>query len=66
MFAGIKDGQRASIYAMNLDMETVLLKGRYRAHGGFGALDVDRVYNSMPPVHREIYPHKPFEAVTEF
>lgn len=66
MFAGIKDGQRASIYAMNLDMETVLLKGRYRAHGGFGALDVDRVYNSMPPVHREIYPLKPFEAVTEF
>lgn len=67
MTLDLKDGQRASIYAMNLDMETVLMKGLYTQYGaGYGALDIDRVYNSMPPVHREIYPERPFEAVTTF
>lgn len=65
--AGLKDGARASLYALNLDMEAVLLKGTYRQlAGGLGAVDVDRVYNCMPPVHRYIYPETPWAAVTDF
>ncbi|NLB27903.1 MAG: hypothetical protein GX819_03015 [Clostridiaceae bacterium] len=64
---GLKDGDRASLFAANLDMEAVLLKGTYRKlAGGFGAVDIDRVYNSMPPIHRYIYPETPWAAVTEF
>jgi len=48
-------------------MEAVLLKGTYRRlPGGLGAVDVDRVYNCMPPIHRYIYPATPWETVTEF
>ncbi len=64
---GLKDGDRASLFAANLDMEAVLLKGTYRKlAGGFGAVDIDRVYNSMPPIHRYIYPETPWASVTEF
>ena len=64
---GLQDGDRASLFAANLDMEAVLMKGSYRKlAGGFGAVDVDRVYNSMPPLHRYIYPASPWAAVTEF
>ncbi len=64
---GLKEGARASLYALNLDMEAVLLKGTYRQlAGGLGAVDVDRVYNCMPPVHRYIYPETPWETVTDF
>lgn len=64
---GLEDGARASLYALNLDMEGVLLKGTYLSlKGGLGALDVDRVYNCMPPIHRYIYPSEPWETVTDF
>lgn len=64
---GLKDGDPASIFAANLDMEAVLLKGRYhKLAGGLAAVDVDRVYNCMPPIHRYIYPPTPWQTVTEF
>ena len=63
----LKDGARASVFALNLDMEAVLLKGTFRREaGGFGAVDIDRVYNCMPPIHRYIYPQTPWETITEF
>jgi hypothetical protein len=39
-------------------METVLLKGKFSGFNekGYGYLDINRVYNSMPPVHKYIYP----------
>ncbi len=64
---GLEDGARASVFALNLDMEAVLLKGNYHRHpAGYGSVEVDRVYNCMPPVHRQIYPERAWEAVTEF
>ena len=63
---GLKDGDRASLFAASLDMEAVLLKGTYRRlPGGLGAVDVDRDYNCMPPVPRYLYPETPWVAVTE-
>ncbi len=48
----IPDGAKASILCLNLSMESVLVKGRYRR----GVLDIERVYNSMPPKMEYVYP----------
>jgi hypothetical protein len=52
-------------------MEDVLMRGRYigmRRFGGIrcGVVEVDWVYNSMPPVPGRIYPPVGLEAVREF
>jgi len=49
-----------AIIALNLKMESVLIKGSYR-HAGFtfsqvGLVDIKKVYNSMPPQPGYIYP----------
>ncbi|MCE5189676.1 MAG: hypothetical protein LLF75_10940 [Eubacteriales bacterium] len=48
----IPEGAKTSILCLNLKMESVLVKGRY--HGGI--LEIERVYNSMPPKMEYIYP----------
>jgi len=48
---------KVAVMGMNLDMEDVLVKGTF--HGfkaGMGYVDIERVYNSLPPVHGYIYP----------
>ncbi|MEI6579481.1 MAG: hypothetical protein WCN92_08480, partial [Eubacteriales bacterium] len=66
----IPQGSKAAILAVNLKMESVLVKGIYQGISGFpkvGTLDIERVYNSMPPKNEYIYPRKEkLEAVTEF
>jgi hypothetical protein len=68
---GPTDGQRVAVFAVNQQMESVLVRGRFtgwRRHAGLttGALDVDWVYNSMPPKQGQIYPLAPIEPVTAF
>lgn len=48
----IPDGAKVSILCLNLKMESVLVKGRYRK----GILEIERVYNSMPPKMEYVYP----------
>lgn len=67
----IKDGADMAIFGMNLDMEDVLTKGKFkgftRSRGvRIGVFDIERVYNSMPPVAGYIYPEHKLEPVTEF
>ena len=57
-----------SVFAMSLSMEDVLLRGVF--HGiqrigliRTGMMDVDWVYNSMPPVPGQIYPPVPLTPV---
>ena len=50
--ARIPDGAKASILCLNLKMESVLVKGRYAK----GILEIERVYNSMPPKMEYVYP----------
>jgi len=54
----LKQGQDLAILAFSMSMETVLLKGKFSGFNekGYGYLEIDRVYNSMPPVHKYIYP----------
>lgn len=60
-----------AVFGMALSMEDVLVRGTYlgtkRALGmKCGVLQVDWVYNSMPPKPMQIYPALPVEAVKEF
>jgi len=48
----IPDGAKVSILCLTLKMESVLVKGRYTK----GLLEIERVYNSMPPKKEYVYP----------
>lgn len=60
-----------AVFGMALTMEDVLVRGTYqgvkRAAGiKCGIVQLDWVYNSMPPTPRQIYPEVMIEAVREF
>lgn len=64
-------GSSVAVFALNLAMESVLVRGTFQGYAGLGPLslgsiDVDWVYNSMPPKQGQIYPERPLEAVTSF
>lgn len=64
-------GTSVAVFAMSFDMEDVLLRGEFAGVeriGGFncGVIDIDWVYNAMPPKPQQIYPSLPVEAVREF
>lgn len=48
----IPENAKAAILCLNLQMESVLVKGRYSK----GVLEIERVYNSMPPKMEYVYP----------
>jgi hypothetical protein len=57
----IEAGSALALFALNLQMESVLVRGTfsgYRRHAGMrlGVIDIDWVYNSMPPKQGQIYP----------
>jgi len=59
--AAIPANASVAVFALNLQMESVLVRGRftgYRRYLGLraGAIDIDWVYNSMPPMQGTIYP----------
>lgn len=59
----IPEGAKASILCLNLKMESVLVKGRYAK----GVLEIERVYNSMPPKMEYVYPrNETMEPVRSF
>jgi hypothetical protein len=67
----IPAGADLAVFSMALTMEDVLLRGKYqgiRRVGGVkaGVVEVDWVYNPMPPVPGQVYPPVPLKAVTEF
>ncbi|MFA6866469.1 MAG: hypothetical protein WCR54_03020 [Clostridia bacterium] len=57
MLSDLKENMRVAIYGMSLKMEAVLVKGFYhKAIGDFGYVDIDTVYNPLPPKHGYVYP----------
>jgi hypothetical protein len=69
--AAIPQGASLAVFGMTLDMEDVLLRGEYQglhriAGIPCGVVDINWVYNSMPPKPMQIYPEVPLEAVGEF
>ena len=67
----IPPGAPLAVFNMALTMEDVLLRGRYQGikrMGGVkaGVVEVDWVYNPMPPVTGQIYPPVELKAVKDF
>ena len=64
-------GTSIAIFGLTMDMEDVLVRGVF---GGFekrrgttlGTMDIDWVYNSMPPKHGQIYPVIELQPVVQF
>jgi len=67
----IPSGAPLAIFSMALTMEDVLLRGTYlgtRRMGGIraGLVQLDWVYNPMPPVPGQIYPPVELKPVIAF
>jgi hypothetical protein len=65
--AAVPAGATLAVFALNLQMESVLVRGRfggYRRHLGLkaGTIDIDWVYNSMPPMQGQVYPPQQFRS----
>jgi hypothetical protein len=67
----LKTGMTAAVFGLTMQMEDVLVRGVFNGFARYrgvklGTLDIDWVYNSMPPNHGQIYPPMPLEAVVNF
>ncbi|MBN2299488.1 MAG: pyridoxamine 5'-phosphate oxidase family protein [Deltaproteobacteria bacterium] len=68
---GITPGSTVAVFGMTMDMEDVLVRGTFAGFDKFrgaslGTVDIDWVYNSMPPLHGQIYPEEPLKPVVHF
>ena len=66
--AGLATGTPVAVLALNLKLESVLVRGVFGGWRGLpglrtGLLDIDFVYNSLPPVHGQIWPPVPLREV---
>jgi hypothetical protein len=67
----LRPGMRAAVFALTLDMEDVLVRGAFKGFGRYrgaklGVIDLNWVYNSMPPIPGQIYPEKDLKPVVNF
>ena len=67
----IKEGTDIAILGLTLEMQDVLVRGKfmgYKKHQAvkLGSVDIDWVYNSMPPVVGQIYPPTEMKTVNDF
>jgi hypothetical protein len=68
---GLKEDTPVSIFALNMQMQSVLTRGIFN---GFrrnrliktGSVDINWVYNSIPPIHAQIYPEVELKPVVNF
>ena len=61
LLTSLKAGARVAVMAISMEMESVVIKGTFSGFkGGIGRVKIDRVYNSIPPVMRYIYPFDDF------
>ena len=67
----LNPGMTVAIFCLTMQMEDVLVRGIFNGYSRYrgvklGTLDIDWVYNSMPPNHGRIYPPVPLERVVNF
>ena len=67
----IKKGSTVAIMCLNMAMENILVRGKFMGFSPYrfislGGVDIDYVYNSMPPKHGQIYPEQKLEAVLQY
>jgi hypothetical protein len=67
-FAKIKTGAKIAVFLANLELSTVLLQGTYQGTGKklgvkYAVFDVEKIYNSLPPITGYIYPEEEMAVV---
>ncbi len=67
----IENNMDMAVFALKTSLESVLVRGKFigvkQVLGiGTGMIDLNWVYNSMPPNAGQIYPEKPLKPVTSF
>lgn len=67
----IKAGTDVAVFGLTLAMQDVLLRGKFTGFKKYqavklGTLEIDWVYNSMPPLVGQIYPPVEIKAVEDF
>ncbi len=67
LFKGLEKGARVAVLAVSMQMESVLVQGVFSGFDkGVGYVDIDKVYNPMPPICGYYYPPEPYKEVTKF
>ena len=69
--SALRQGSSVAIFGLSLDMEDVLVRGLFAGFGRhrgitLGCVDMNWVYNSMPPKPGQIYPLQELRAVVNF
>ncbi len=69
--SAVPPGSTVAVFAMTMLMEDILIRGTYAGVGRYrgvrlGTVDINWVYNSMPPVHGQIYPEIRLTPVSNF
>ncbi|MCJ7774371.1 MAG: hypothetical protein MUP22_14710 [Desulfobacterales bacterium] len=69
--SAIPAGASVTVFCMTLNMQSVLVRGTFTGYSRnklikTGVVDIDWVYNSMPPKHEQIYPELELKPVVNF
>jgi hypothetical protein len=69
--AAIKEGTQVAVFGMSMQMEDVLVRGTFLGYDRvrfqrIGVIDLEWVYNSMPPTPGQIYPPVDLKPVVNF
>jgi hypothetical protein len=69
--SSLERGKKVAVFALTLDMEDVLIRGIFQGFKRYngvklGTVDIDWVYNSMPPKQGQIYPVEELHPVVNF
>ena len=67
----LESGKEIAIFALTMDMEDILIRGTFQGFKRYnavklGTVDIDWVYNSMPPQQGQIYPVEEIHPVVNF
>ena len=60
-----------AVFCLTMKMEDVLVRGTFRGYKRsmglkLGIIDIEWVYNSMPPAHGQIYPEPALKPIVDF
>ncbi len=69
--APIKQGMQVAVFGMSMQMEDVLVRGTFLGYDRvrlqrLGVIELEWVYNSMPPTPGQIYPPVELKPVVNF
>jgi hypothetical protein len=69
--AAIKEGMQVAIFGMSMQMEDVLVRGTFLGYDRvrfqrLGVIELEWVYNSMPPTPGQVYPPVELKPVVNF